>query len=381
MDKKSIAYRTQENRLKEERITTANYFIKHNQFEFEKVSLMEIAFTVCAIINPKKDIYDVNENLLNSVHNGLQKHVELNHRYLAKDIKEQPYFRGSGYEYWVSKDIAKVLFHTLKLNLDKKQEISAGTAGIVMLPDIRQKNKTKRIDDIIKILLKIRAVDQPLRINTQKINEAIDSIYLGWLMAICIMGYKAIAEIDWENPSLDSLANICIIKVNQLATQSGYELTTPKCYDEYDFSTLTIQNHTYSYKLSPELIIEVISKEKEFREYFLMFDEQFQTTSPKKNERKKQITKKPSDAGNECSEIIRLELQNVLKVSPPSVINKKTLWETLIGYVQAGKSQHLIMSGTNVKEKDTSTIWTKEKADYHLEKVIDWYKKKLKYIC
>lgn len=270
MDKKSIAYSNEKNRLKAERISAANYFITHNQFEYEKVSLMEIAFTFCVITSNASDIYHVNENLLHSRHDELRKRVELNRSYQDKDVKEPPYFISTGrYEYWVSKDTAQQLITTLKaIHVKKHANINYNAAtNIAMLLHVRQGNKTKRIDQITSLLLQI-CVNDPIKIDESRITEPIKSMNLGWILAICLMGYKSFSEVNFESPILDSLAHNIIEKINIILTQSGMNLGIPTCYDEYDLPTLTSISKIYSYNLTPELI-SLITKHDDFRSLFL----------------------------------------------------------------------------------------------------------------
>lgn len=137
------------------------------------------------------------------------------------------------------------------------------TVPTVMLPYQRQANKTKRIDQITKLYTEI-GTKNPIRINTDKIKKPIESINLGWVLAICQMDYMTLAEVSFDNPTLDSLANHCISKINSILTESGKNLDIPKCCDEYDFPTLTVINKINSYTLEPEVVLELIVSHPDF---------------------------------------------------------------------------------------------------------------------
>jgi hypothetical protein len=86
-----------------------------------------------------------------------------------------------------------------------------------------------------------------------------------------------------------------------------------------------------------------------------------------------QDTSKPSQRGSAKSEIIRLELETIIQESPPEIINRDTLWHAICNKA-GGTHSRFKKHGNKIIEKDTGIIWDREKANYHLNKVIGWYK-------
>jgi len=114
--------------LEESRRDTANYFDAHGYFEYEVITLMELAYILC-IHSGRLD-----DDEIQARHNRLCKIVlENNLPYRHKDIRDNPYFRNAAFEYWVSPAIAidllkwhegdkKLLqkYQTLNMKKDKK---------------------------------------------------------------------------------------------------------------------------------------------------------------------------------------------------------------------------------------------------------------------
>lgn len=298
--------------IKEERINTANYFEAHNRFKYDNISLMEISYI------HHRNIGNLSDDNVYSTHTLLlQLAINNNYPYIKNDIKDPPYFPTSRMEYWVNNEIAHKLLEQLKTehacafliedSVEVNQELINSSYPPVMWPYIRQANKTKSIG-IVTELLKKKCVTNPMRIDIKQMIEPIESINLGRLLAICQIGYDKLSEICWENPTLDSLANSCIDKINLIATQSGYKLPVPKWYDEYDFPTLTTLNQTKSYLLTPDILIPILTNY--FNECLTINTpkEGKQTDGKSSNEEEKELNQ-----SSIIQEILKKELLDVIE--------------------------------------------------------------------
>ncbi len=103
--------------LEEIRRDTANYYIAHNCFEYDVVTLMEIAYILCI---QSGRLLDADET--HSKHNRLcKKIIENDMPYCHKDIREKPYFKNMQFEYWVSPEIALKLINPEKIKPKMKK--------------------------------------------------------------------------------------------------------------------------------------------------------------------------------------------------------------------------------------------------------------------
>ncbi len=90
-------------------------------------------------------------------------------------------------------------------------------------------------------------------------------------------------------------------------------------------------------------------------------------------------TKRPSLSGQDKSKIIRQELEAIIiDGTLTNNINRNTLWIALLDRAKNNPKSGLTLSSRNtVKEKETSTEWTLDRARSHLDKVSKWHAESL----
>ena len=273
------------------------------------------------------------------------------------------------------------------------------------LPYIRETNRLKRSDQITALFNKI-CIEYPIRIDINKINHAIQSINLAWILAFCRMGYNSFGEVKYKDMALCSMANdLRKILTDKLQTSGALANLNAKYYDEVDMATGFTVTKTLSHNITPDVAIALLRDDTTLNKFIaegnleprslavrnnvttnLITDninkvditdkthtDNTHITDKSKQKNVPNARKKPSEKGAIKSEIIRLELEIILTESPPGHINEHTLWEALLTRAKNKSQSKLEIEKGILREKDTGTVWDKEKASYHIKTVIKWY--------
>lgn len=82
---------------------------------------------------------------------------------------------------------------------------------------------------------------------------------------------------------------------------------------------------------------------------------------------------KPSENCRVGTEIICLELERIIEQYCPRHLNQNTMWVTLLNQAETNINSYFEKESTKIiREKSTRKVWDKDKARYHINKVIKW---------
>lgn len=136
---------------------------------------------------------------------------------------------------------------------------------IQMMTWIKQHNKEVRSNQIIRLLNKI-CVEQPIRIDPEKISEPIHSYNLAWVFVICHKGLQRIEEVKLQELELMPLAEITNEKIMDTLQKSNHpHKLKMKCFDEVDLRDSGAVKKIFSYEIPPILVLELISNDSLYK--------------------------------------------------------------------------------------------------------------------
>ncbi len=136
---------------------------------------------------------------------------------------------------------------------------------IQMMPWIKQSNKEARSNQIIRLLDKI-CVEQPIRINIEKLYKPFHSYNLAWVIVICHKRLNWIEEVKLQELELTPLAEITNGKIMDYLQQLGHlHKLRVKWFDEVDLRGSGAVKKIMSYEIPPDLVLEIISNDSIYK--------------------------------------------------------------------------------------------------------------------
>lgn len=155
-----------------------------------------------------------------------------------------------------------------------------------MMPWIKQHNKEIRTKQIMDTVFQI-CVEQPIRINVEKINMPIQSYNLAWVIVICNKKLNYFEEIRLQELELTSLADHTNTNIINFLQEIGHlhELK-PIWFDEVDLRGSDTVKQKLSYEIPANLVLEIITNKAIYKAGFIEEDNRadFENPSPAEND-------------------------------------------------------------------------------------------------
>lgn len=139
-----------------------------------------------------------------------------------------------------------------------------------MLKHILKATVLTRIEKITSLYNEI-CIDDPIRIDINKIKQPIQLINLAWILAFCRRGFESFCNVNFNDLAVAAMAESIRVQLTDTLQYSGrLNNLNAKYYDEPDFVSYDTYKKKLSYEIPPSVVISLLSEDPIFNKYLLL---------------------------------------------------------------------------------------------------------------